>query len=359
MKLVYSNEMLNLPVIVFPHPHLPEASMKRILSFFGPVTIFQPWFMERPDIISGTDESTRIRILNPPDSCNPGETFPRLLAEYREWIKHHADRSYIEFIKAGQETEPSENTTWEIRQMVLGSGSQGSDTGRRNALRWHLILHLAMEFEEQRAEADRLLKALKGKNALLEGLIGDETQEVDGLLEDLPSFASDPLTKEYLLRAVIDAWFSLFGETIQGDELLITLNTHLVDDVFQLWEDFKTEDAALRVPVIRFKIPDLAGYSLESLGEIKQKHFNNKKIRELENLLMNFTGKAMGNPADLDQIAGEAERSFPWELSREALNVTVKHLPGPSNIGSGAKDEVLKHLYNKTLIFIGDTSFHE
>jgi len=351
--------MLNLPVIVFPHPHLPEAGMKRILSFFGPATLFQPWFMERADIISGTDESTHIRILNPPDSCNPGETFPGLLAEYREWIKHHADRSYIEFIKAGRETEPSENTTWEIRQMVLGGGAQGSDTGRRNALRWHLILHLAMEFEEQRAEADGLLKALKGKNALLEGLIGDETQEVAGLLEDLPELASDPLTKEYLLREVIDAWFSLFGDTIRGDELLTTLNTHLMDYVSQLWEDFKIEDEALRVPVIRFKIPDLTGYSLESLGKVKQEHFNTKEIRELEDLLTNFTKKAMGSPADLDKIAEEAERAFPWELSREALNVTVKHLPGPSNIGSGAKDKVLKHLSNKTLIFIGDTSFYE
>ena len=161
----------DLPAILFPHAYLPESRVKKILSFFGPLTVFQPWFMERPILGSEANEARAVQVLRPPENLKPEKGFGTRLSEYRHWIEQNSDRGYTEFLQVSQEKDLTENTTWEIRQMIRRGGRQTSAPQEDPALKWHLILHLAQDVEDQKREADKALKALKEKDVPLKGIV--------------------------------------------------------------------------------------------------------------------------------------------------------------------------------------------
>jgi hypothetical protein len=288
-------EIKGLPVNLFPHSCLPEPVIKKILPFFGLITIFQPWFMDRPFFVADTDDINPIQILNPPINLNPGEGFKRLLSECRGWIRNNQEKSSIEFLKACQGVEHNENNTWEIRQMLRRIDRHTSVPEEDHSIRWHLILHLAQEIEDHRREADRMLNALKEKKSPLEGIIEEGADNnINALFEDLPQFESEPIMDENNLSQVLEAWFALFGGHLKGDDFLVTFNQHVMEHVSEFWKDFGVE----------------------------------KKV----------------------------EASYPQELQGGTLHFIAKHLSPFSNNDLPIKDNVLKHLSNKTIILVRESS---
>ena len=346
----------DLPATLFPHSYMPESSIKKILSFIGPLTICQPWLMERPSFLPEEDFSS-IRILNPSKNLNPEEGLKTLLSEYYEWIEQH-NKSYADFLKASQEKEPFDNTTWEIRQTLRRMGQKSSVPEENHSFRWHLILHLAREYEYQRQEADRILKLLKKKKYPLKG-VTEEADKEKSPLEDLPQFESEPIIDEHHLRLILEAWFSLFGEHLKDNELLVTSEHHIMDYVSELLEESGDKYDSTHEQIIRFGFPDLSQYSLEELTEIKMKFFKDGKIREMKNLILDFWKNPAGNFPRLAIVSGEFEASCPWELSDGKLNIMIKHLSPPSDTKHPKIDTVLHHLSNKTIITVEDASCHE
>lgn len=280
-------EIKGVPVILFPHSYLPESGIKKILPFFGQLTICQPWFMERPIFVSETDDITSIRFLNPPINLNPGECFKRLLSEYHGWIRNNQDKSSIELLKTCQGIEPTDNSTWEIRQALRRMGQHTSLPEEDHSLRWHLILHLAQEIEDQRLEADRMLNALKEKNSPLKGTIEEGADDIWGLLEDLPPFESEPIMNEYNLRLILEAWFVLFEGCLKGNDFLVTFNKHVMAHVSELWEDFGIEkkfEASLSGKTLHIIAKYLSPLSNNDLPEKDKvlKHLSNKTIILIE-----------------------------------------------------------------------------
>ena len=170
-----------------------------------------------------------------------------LLSEYKTWMKEHRDKSGAAFLKVSREMGPAEESSWEIRKAlrkeVSGFGrnvSNGSvQTGRQKpaespAVKWHIILHLARDFEEDRREADSLLGKLKDRGSPLEDLLGEE--DVKNPLMDLNPFESDPHTTIYPMDLIIEAWFALFGGYLKEDELLLTLSRQIMAFTTELWD---------------------------------------------------------------------------------------------------------------------------
>ena len=257
-----SQETIDFSGNLFPYAYLTEPILKKALSFFDVLTIFQPWCMERPPFLSGTEDFHGIRILNPPSHLNPGEGFKVLLSEYYRWIQNNRDTGYTAFMKASQGIELTEDTSWEIRRMLRQVGKNASTPEEDPALRWHLILHLAQEVEDQRLEADRLLETLREKSPPLEGIV-DNGEDMETLLGDLPHFGSEPMMGEYHLRQIIEAWFSLFKEYLKGNEILITFSRQVMDYVTGLWNDFSLEGETNPVGEYPFTFPDLSCYALD------------------------------------------------------------------------------------------------
>jgi len=359
----------DLPAILFPHSYLPESILKKILSFFGPLTIFQPWFMERPIFGLKSNGSNAVQVMHPPSELKPGEDFRARLSEYRYWIENNLDKGYTEFLKASQEMDLTENTTWEIRQMLrqkeqgvrstlLTKNSCQECRSDPNTTKWHLVLHLAQDMEDQRLEAGRMLKALKEKDVPLRGIV-EESEDVRSLLEDLPPFESEPIVDEKHLRQIFEAWFALFGGYLKGNELLATSNRHVMEYVSDLWKESRIEDQAEVGQFIRFKFPDLSHYPLKDLAETKRTDFNDDKIRELKNLILDFGKSAIKNLSKLQKLSKEVEKSCPRGLSEGTLEIMVKHLPPIADKDHLKTDSILKDFMNKTIVLVENASHHE
>jgi hypothetical protein len=357
MKNKDTEKVEDLPAILFPHAHLPESTVKQILSFLGPITIFRPWFLERPVFGSEADGANRIQVLHPPDNLKPGEKFRTRLSEYRQWIESNRDRGYTEFLQASQEMGLTENTTWEIRQMIRRGGRQTSAPRENPALKWHLILHLVQDLEDQRMEADQALKTLKEQEVPLKGIV-EESGEMDNLLEDLPPFESEPIGDEYRFRQILEAWFALFGEYLNERSILVTSSRHVMAYVTDLWKEYQIEDQGEDIGTIRFKFPDLSQYTLEDLGEIKKKRLNDDKIRELKGLILKLGENVTNNLPRLEVLSKEVEASCPWELSGGVLNIVVKYFASFPQGNQTKMERVLRGLTNKTLFLVEDGSHH-
>lgn len=232
------------PVVLFPHSSLSEKEMRSIVSSFGPLTIFQPWNMEPPPFVLEGDYRDAVQVLNPPSHMKPGDGFKGLLSEYKTWIRQHRDKSRAAFLKVGPSPESDGDATWEIREALrepsrallgISHAGRAAPSTRRHkwdeqpALRWHLILHLAREMEEDRREADRMLRELQDKESPIKGLLGEE--EVKNPLADLTQFESDLQKTLYPMGPVIEAWWALFSGYLKGDERLLTLSRTVMDYV--------------------------------------------------------------------------------------------------------------------------------
>ena len=351
-------KMNDLPAILFPHSFPSEYDVRRILTLFGPLTIFQPWFMEPPAFLNKEEYRKSTEIRNPPSDMKPGENFQPLLSEYHRWIRHHQDKSYTEILKADQMIDRTEKSTWEIRQMLRSVDQDTSDLEKDQTIRWHLILHLAQEVVDQHLEADKMLNLLKQKNSPLEGIV-EEAEYGKNLFGDLPQFKSESLMDEHHLRPIFEAWFALFGKYLKGDELLITLDRHVMDYVSELFKESRSVDEGTHDPIVQLRFPDLAHHPLEDMAEIKKEYFSDSKFGEMKTLISELGIDPGGNPTKLETLSKHVEDSYPWELSQGTLNIRVQYLSPLSDSEHPKGERVLKPLFNKTLLCMDDSSYHE
>ena len=340
-----------LPTILFLHSHLPESEIKKILPFFGPLSVFHPWFMEPLSLNSINVDADWVHIKYPPPELKPAEDLKTLLAEYSRWIEEYQDKGYTEFLKASQETGLSEHKIWEIRQMIRNDRRESSPA--LETTRWHLVLHLAQDMEDQRHEAERLLTSLKEKDILLKGII-EESDNVQNPVEDLPSFESESFTAERHLGQVFESWFALFGEYLGERELLLTFSRHVMDYVSELWREPGKENQVETPSFIQFKLPDISHLPPRHLLEIKRTRFSHDKVGELKDHLLNFGESSIHTLSKLEALIGEFEESCPWELSKNALRITIQYLPPFPGHGHPASGISLKHLGNKTFVLVED-----
>jgi hypothetical protein len=352
-----------LPATLFPHSRLPEFELKKILSLFGPLRIFTPWFREPPSLETINLDSDTVDIKNPPKEMKPGEDFRSLLLEYARWIRDNQDKGYTEFLKAGQEAGLSERTTWEIRRMIRG-GKEG-DRSEYETLRWHLILHLAQDMEDQRREADRMLASLKEKDILFKGII-EESEDVQNLLEDLPSFESDSIMPENHSKHILEAWFALFGVYLRKGDLLLTLNRHFMEYVHErwsqqfmdyadeLWKRPENENQVDGIPSLRFDFPDFSRLPLEERHEINRTSSDDDTVGELKDLLLNFGDDPVHNLPKLEKLTANLERSYHRVKTENTLKITFKYLPPFPDAGKHESESLPTYLGNRMFILMED-----
>ena len=206
-------EMQHRKAILFPHSYLPKTAEERMLSSFETLTICKPWYME--DAATAEDRNARIDIIHPPEELKPPNDFMKLLAEYRLWMSQN--RGYTPLVPG-----MGEDAAWEIRHTLRHGGKDADELAQEHAIKWHLILHLERELEENQTAADEMLLRVKAERSPLAEAIGEETSP-NGLFDDLPLSDSHPSIEERHLRQVLSAWFGLFGRSVPKDSILLTM----------------------------------------------------------------------------------------------------------------------------------------
>ncbi len=225
--------MTNIPHILFPHTQITAQNLEKIGNRFENLILCLPWFMENPAAETEEVDTSRLHIRYPNASLKPKEDFKKLIAEYRTWVSQNQDKGYGSFLGATQEGTLTEETPWEIRQLISG-GKTRSDLRESQSFKWHLILHLAREYEESRVEAEEMLNKLMHKRSPLEGAL--EVDPPQRLFENTPLMETRLQVEESHFKQVFEAWFGLFGEFISDDATLITFDPMVMSYAVQILE---------------------------------------------------------------------------------------------------------------------------
>ena len=221
--------------ILFPHTQITAPCLEKILVRFGELTICLPWFMEGVLFDMEVPDISHVRILRPPDRLRPEKDILKLITEYQLWVGDNPDKGYRIFLEASKEGSFSEETPREIRQLLSGMEQHShSDPHKTQGFKWHMILHLANDFEKNRSEAEKLLKDLKHQESPLRDAV--ENVPHQSFFDNTPLMQSQLQVDKYHLRQVVDAWFGLFGGSLPEEGSLITLDPQVLAYAFEIFE---------------------------------------------------------------------------------------------------------------------------
>ena len=221
--------MDELDIILFPHCYIGETEVKRALDLFGTLTICQPWFMPSPAVAS---ETSALKVLHPPENLRPPRDFMTLLTEYRSWMKQNRGKGHQPSFSP---TDSDEDSYREIMRAIRQTDQQASETEEDQAIKQHLILHLARELEEEGLAANKMLLMAKEAKPPLGEAIGKDGP-LRGMLDDLPLADPAPFWDEQRLRQLFWAWFGLFGTQVMNRGPLLTLRPDIIDYAAGLFE---------------------------------------------------------------------------------------------------------------------------
>jgi hypothetical protein len=333
-----------MSVYLFPHSNPPEDIIKRVTSFFGPMKMCLPWFMEPPTFIN----EAPVEILYPPDNLRPKDTFKAILSEYRFWVKQNQDRTYWEIIKSDRSGKPEDEATWNIRHMITRGVESISDSEEDLITRRHLVLHLEGEMEEQQASADSILRTLKNKRSPLEGSL-EKKLDINGLFEDLPGLDSDSSLTDLNLAHLIEAWLGLFHRYIEEKGLLITLNSRIMDFLSERWSELTDYGSAEGTLLI--DIPDLSCHTPDEIDGINREYRLRDRLKEIKEIIIDLNSSPLENINSLDILGGELHDLLPSLPSKELLRCTLKYFYPPAN-ENPLNSNILKHLSGNTLIMV-------
>jgi hypothetical protein len=332
-------------VHIFPHSYLPGPAINKIISFFGPVNIYQPWFIDDPDL-KGID----LEIIKPPDNLKPKEDVKAILSGYRNWAELNHDRSRQEILKFGKKADEDESATWEIRRLLRGAAQPAVEiTEEEMTLKWHLLLHLAHEIERQNMEIMDMMNALKKKGPVLAGVLQDPG-ESRGILDDSPGLMPADMPDNLNTGRIVEAWFGLFNGYASGNDLLITYSNRVMDYFSSRWDDEFADNKAAIPQYTSFRAPDFSLY--EPREDDKTGKLRLEAVMKIRELILGLSEDPEPNINRLGALTRGLEEAFPSDLARKGFSVGLRHFPAMDGGGSFEGIGILKHITGKTIILV-------
>jgi hypothetical protein len=252
------DKMIGYPsAMLFPHCFIDQDRLKGAIGLFGSLEICLPWEMNLKADTVREEAAPFVKVLRPPEALKPGPGFGRRLGEYREWIRHHEDKSVLTFLSSLQSYDPSEEKSWEIRKSMRGQRGQAETILEDQGLKHHLVLHLAAETEESLHTAESLIDVLKTSGSPLNGAL-DAEEERPGLFDDLPSLKDHSVWQRHQWSQIVEAWFGLFHQHLTDRRMLLTLDPRLTDFIEERFEKAPGDGPDRLFPeLITVKIPDI------------------------------------------------------------------------------------------------------
>jgi hypothetical protein len=334
--------------VVFPHSFVPDGDMKRALSVFDAVTLFQPWFMRKPLSVAALLPEL-VRVRTPSEHLRPPGNLEALLTEYRQWIRSNDEKAFAAFLAftgaRGEEDPPS----WEIRRAIGRVGQRVERADEEVSLRRHLILHLAEETEAEQREAEKMFKSLKDLGSPLKGAL---EEDLPGLLSDLQGLDGEAIFSKERLTQILDAWGGLFSDKLTGEQPLLTFSPQVLKYVVDTWEELAPAREGMRPSSLELPFPDLSALSPED--------FLDKRKAFLEDsALPKAVGEFCHDPGqNVFKLRNQAHGGF-FPSRRESVLLTLRYLfPLPEG-RIPRRYEFIKPFSGKIIGLIGEQGIDE
>jgi hypothetical protein len=331
---------MKLKAHLFPHTYLPEMMIEKIISLFGPVRIYQPWFLDP----KGSLMRPGLEAVTPQDNLKPGADIKAMLSGYRQWFDQNRDKGIREFLRVSEKARPGDSSTWEIRQLLKsGAVPSAAGKGEETTLRWHVLLHLADEVERRNFEIAEMMNALKKRGSVLAGVLQDP-DETKSFFDDMQGLDTADSKDGPDMGLVLNAWFGLFGGYLEKDSVLITCSRHVMDSISTQWDEAFAKNNDASPLTVSFYIPSPSSSELQPNDKMADTRAAVMKLREL---IFGFGEDPIRCMNGLKVLAGELEET--QKPSEEASNISLKHFPANEKIAEG--EGLLKDITGKTIIY--------
>jgi len=323
---------------LFPHAYLPEPALRKLIFFFGPARIYQPWFLNPP----GFFKNFELELVYPPEDLKPAGDFKAILANYHSWAEQNLDRSIKETAKFRYKAYQEDNTTWDIRRLLRGTNLPVRDiNGEGRTLKRHLLMHLASDMERQQFELMDMMGKLKQRTPVLAGAL-NEPGEAKGIFAD----ADDDVRTSVLpdnpnLLSLLDAWFGLFSGYLKQNDLLVTCSRPVMDYISSQWDE--------RIEGVKTADSHSFSFRLSDLSSEGYKEGDVMKIREL---ILKFGEDPDRYMNELLLLRKKIEAIIPQESSKGILEFQVRKVPLTHGERSFEMNDPLRYIPGKTIILM-------
>ena len=310
-----------------------------LVSFFGPVRIYLPWFMDAPRFF----KDVMLEIINPPEDLKPGGDFKAVLSGCHGWAEQGHDRSLMEMLKLSSFSSQNDGATWDIRRLLKdtvrsGPGMKGEDL----PLKDHLLLHLASQIERRQFEIIDMMNGMRERGVLLAAAL-DDTDNAKGIFTDTDDMTIAGITDNVNIRSLLDAWFGLFSGYIKENDLLITCSRGVMGYIESQWEDGKgSEKGTKAIRSISFNLPRpfSPGYREEDIMKIRELILGSGEDPE----------KSMDG---LHKILGDFEKKPATGLSKDTLNISLRYFPHISCTWmTPCNKEIISQIAGKAVVLV-------
>ncbi len=334
--------------------------LMRASFLFGRPVICLPWYMEMPAQNEGDSEQGFFDILRPAHDLKPPADFPRLMKEYRTWMKENPDRDRSAFLAAAHDMHSGEELLWNIQQILRKAGRDREIENRNSlTLKWHILLHLARAMEKEQDEAEDALRDLRKHESPLKDALEEDT-EAPGLMEDLPDALAHTIVASDLLRDICESWLGLFGSCIQEGWLLVTFDETIRNYVNELFEEDASRVHLIRpVSTIRFHVPDPLTFPSEQSQPSDMRDFREGMLPVITMLRKILSNKSSENSHDVEALIRRIERRFPVSGASRRIAVEILFLPAVSGSHAFRMQAILNGLAGKALAFMREDSNNE
>ncbi len=240
-------------VFLFPHTTITILGDldKKLPASIMPTTICKAWYM-------GIEEEEKgLEILFPREELKPPADLLKLLDEYKLWMRDQ-DKGNALFMIMEKEIWNSDESLRRIKTLIKDGEEESINKEFYKAIKWHLILHLASEFEQAHSEVDKKIKELSTGASPLENAIEGKTMPMELMFRDVVSSDIDPVLDERILKEIIMAWIGLFKDHVPDDAILLTWNGSIFNLLKSSFEDAITKDISKKeeLPIKKEAIQD-------------------------------------------------------------------------------------------------------
>lgn len=252
--------MIRKKTFLFPHSIIMGNTKKRIPATLMPITICKPWYMEIKE------EEKDLTVLFPEEKLKPPRDLLKLLEEYKLWMRVQ-DKGNVLFMIMEKEIWGQDESSKKIKDLIRSGKIDNDEINEKlyKNIRWHLILHLASDFEQSQLEIDEKIKKLNKGSSPLRDLIESPPMSMELMFKDVATSNIEPILDERVLYEIIMAWIGLFKNHIPEDAILLTLNKSIFEYIKSIFEDALTKDISKKEEIpIKEEIND--GVSLLKLS---------------------------------------------------------------------------------------------
>jgi hypothetical protein len=215
---------------------------------------------------------------------------------------------------------------WEIKSFLIKGGTNIRKPEEDLPLKWHMILHLALELNKQIQEVETTIEHLKRADQLLRGAVEDE-KEIMGILRDIPLRGPDTIIPIDQLKRIIGACNGLFTEEMKNAKVFFVNDPKIAGQILEFITEFLLEDEEPPCDDMVLKWPDLSQLSFDDIIEARKLLFTQEPTKDLIRQIWEYPKTGQKHIEEIRKIINQLTEYIPDKFKSSIIEYHMRYLP--------------------------------